>query len=146
MNSHPDEEEQLRRIDRRQLLQRLGKAVLGASVLGISACMPRQPSRYQVKILVTQSRSHFEPSGLVIPRGTTVVWQNQGIYPQTVTCDPAKAKGGASAQLPKGAQAWDSGVLYPGQTWLYTFQTPGEYLYFSQYADGPSLTGTVKVT
>jgi plastocyanin len=132
-------------LNRRQWFRRLGKTLLGVSVIGLSACLPRQASRYEVKILVTQSRGHFEPSGLVIPRGTTVVWQNQAIYPQTVTCDPAKAQGVQGVQLPKGAQPWDSGVLYPGQTWLYTFNTPGEYLYFSQSMKAPYLTGTVKV-
>ncbi len=142
-------------VSRRKLIRAAGKAFLGFGALLLSACFPRQSDTYSVKILVTQSRSHFEPSNLVIPPGAKVVWQNQAIYPATVTCDPAKAKpvsaNGVSAtsttyvKLPKGASPWDSGTLYPGQTWAYTFRTPGVYLYFSQYSDSPYLVGTVTV-
>jgi plastocyanin len=134
--------------ERRQLLQRFGRIVLGASMIGLSACLPRESHRYEVNILLSQSRSHFEPGGLEIPAGSTVVWQNRSIYPQTVTCDPAKARGNPNVSLPQSASPWDSGVLYPGQTWEYKFSTAGEYLYFSQLAegDGPYLIGTVKVT
>ncbi len=143
------------RVSRRKLIRAVGKAFLGFGALLLSACLPQQSETYSVKILVTQSRSHFEPSNLVISPGAKVIWQNQAIYPATVTCDPAKARpvsaNGVAAtsttyvQLPKGASPWDSGPLYPGQSWEYTFRTPGEYLYFSQYSDSPYLVGTVTV-
>ena len=36
---------------------------------------------------------------------------------------------------------WDSGLLYPGQTFQHTFITPGDYT----YSDGLGHTGTITV-
>ncbi len=33
-------------------------------------------------------------------------------------------------QLPAGAEPWDSGTVNGGESWSYTFETPGEYTYF----------------
>ncbi len=132
-----------------------GKVFLVGFVLCLAACSPSQSSTYSVKILLTQDRSHFDPSTLVIPSGATVVWQNESIYPVTVTCDPSKVKSistnndpatsAAYVNLPSGATPWDSGTLYPGQTWSYTFTTRGDYLYFSQYGQPPDLVGIISV-
>jgi plastocyanin len=91
-------------------------------------------------------QNQLDPASLTIRTGTTVVWYNMGQLPQTVTCDPAKAQDKSRVALPKGAQPWDSGVLYPGQSWTYTFQTPGNYLFFSQMQDTPGMVGMIKVT
>ncbi len=142
-------------ISRRKFMGDAGKALLVFGALVLNACSGRQSTTYFVKIQLTQDRNHFTPSALVIPVGSKVVWQNQSIYPATVTCDPGKVKSvstnhqpatsAAYVKLPSGAAPWDSGILYPGQTWSYTFQTPGEYLYFSQYGQAPDLIGVIKV-
>jgi plastocyanin len=134
-----------RLMSRRTLFQQAGKVLFGLSVLTLGSCMPRQPSRYEVKILVTQSRSHFNPATLVIPQGATVVWQNQAIYPQTVTFDPGKLAAQTETKIAKEIQPWDSGILYPGQTFSYTFQTAGDYPYFSRFSEDPYLLGVVTV-
>ena len=143
-------------IDRRKALQLVTRALAGLSFVALGACVPRSVSKYSVKVIFSQqSHSYFEPSKLVIPLGATVVWQNQAIYPVTVTCDPSKVKSvstndvaatsAAYVKLPQGASPWDSGTLYPGQTWEHTFKTPGDYLYFSQYIENPYLVGIVSV-
>lgn len=88
----------------------------------------------------------FAPGSITVPRGTKVVWQNEDIYPHTVTDNPAKEQAGARAVLPDGAAAWDSGDVYPGQTWAYVFVTPGKYVYFSTRNEGGLMMGTVIVT
>ncbi len=143
------------RISRRKFMSGAGKALLVFGALVLNACTGRHIAAYFVKIQLTQNRNHFTPSTLVIPIGSKVVWQNQSIYPATVTCDPGKVKSvstnhqpatsAAYVKLPAGAAPWDSGILYPGQTWSYTFHTPGEYLYFSQYGQTPDLIGVIKV-
>ncbi len=140
---------------RHRLMSCAGKLLLVFGLLILSACSANRSSTYSVKVVLTQSRSHFTPSTLVIPVGSKVVWQNQSIYPVTVTCDPSKVKtlstnndaatGAAYVKLPSDADPWDSGTLYTGQTWSYIFKTPGEYLYFSQYDQTPDLVGVVKV-
>ncbi len=142
-------------VSRRKFIGNAGKALLAFGIAILSACAPKESNTYLVKVQLSQSRSHFEPSTVDIPTGSQVVWQNLSIYPVTVTCDPSKVKSistnnepstsAAYVNLPSGASPWDSGTLYPGQTWSHTFSTPGEYLYFSQYSQSPDLVGTVVV-
>lgn len=128
--------------ERRKFLKTVGKGLLGLSVLPVLAACSREASPL-VKIM---SGSQLEPGSLTIPKGTTVTWQNQSTLPQSITCDPAKAQDQTHVKLPQNAQPWDSGELYPGQNWTYTFQTPGTYVYFSRWQDVESMRGTVTVT
>ncbi len=88
----------------------------------------------------------FDPGTLTIPRGATVRWKNVGASAHTVTDDPAKAHNRSNAALPAGAAAWDSGPLYAGQTWTYTFDTPGQYVYFSTLDEAANFVATLIVT
>lgn len=143
------------RLSRRKFLGGASKGILATGALILSACAPRRSPAYSVKIQLTQNRSHFVPPTIEIPAGSKVVWQNLSIYPVTVTCDPSKVKSvsanhdnltaAAYVNLPKDAAPFDSGALYPGQTWSYTFQTRGEYLYFSQFDQSPDLVGMIRV-
>ncbi len=127
-------------MDRRQFIGWLGTLFLTA---GLGACATtREQTRLLVKI---RPRNQLEPASLTVRPGTTVTWYNMGQWPQTVTCDPSATKDQSLVLLPKGAQAWDSGVLYPGQYWSYTFQTPGAYRFFSRMQVVSSLVGTVTV-
>jgi plastocyanin len=88
----------------------------------------------------------FEPASLTVTRGTTVTWRNTGQVVHTVTDDPAKAANPVDAQLPSGAQPWDSGNLNPGQTFSHTFDVPGTYKYFCQPHEAAGMLGTINVT
>src|SRR5262249_15117808 len=57
----------------------------------------------------------FEPQRIVVKAGTTVTWINEDDIPHTVA---------ASGKLFK------SKTLDTGDTFTYTFTTPGDYLYF----------------
>jgi hypothetical protein len=70
----------------------------------------------------------FAPQNVTIAAGTTVRWTNQDSYPHTAT-SPGN---------------FDSGNLNQGQSWQYTFNTPGTYNYFC--ALHPTMTGTIIVT
>jgi plastocyanin len=72
----------------------------------------------------------FEPEELTLRVGETVTWRTTGTQPHSATCDPAKAANQDDAQLPEGAEPWDSGIITQGQEWSHTFETPGEYVYF----------------
>ena len=74
----------------------------------------------------------FTPSNLSITAGTTVVFKNTSTTPQTVTAD-SQSKRGTLVKLPDGAAALESGVLYPGETYSYTFEVPGTYVYLSRF-------------
>ncbi len=133
-------------LTRRNLLRWLGLGILIAPAAGLAGCTTaRENTQYVVKIQVGDKQSSFSPGSLVVPRGSTVTWQNIATYPQTVTCDPSKAGKFPDVSLPPGAAPFDSGELYPGQTWSYIFNVPGNYLYFSRYTPIPSVIGTIRV-
>jgi plastocyanin len=71
----------------------------------------------------------FAPTPLTVPVGTTVVWTNQDFVVHTVTSDTG---------------VWDSGSLSQGQSFPYTFKTPGTYAYHC--IPHPYMMGTVTVT
>jgi plastocyanin len=88
----------------------------------------------------------FEPATLTVPRGTTVTWVNAGQQPHTVTDDPSKAANRADAQLPNGAQPWDSGFVEAGTTFTRTFDTPGQYTYFCMPHETLGMIGRITVS
>ncbi|HEX9014329.1 MAG TPA: plastocyanin/azurin family copper-binding protein [Anaerolineaceae bacterium] len=133
-------------LSRRDVLRLLGLGLLAAPAAGLAGCTTARENRqYVIKIQVGDRQSTFSPAEISVPRGSTITWQNIATYPQTVTCDPSKAGKFPDVSLPAGAQPFDSGELYPGQTWSYTFNVPGSYLYFSRYTPIPSVVGTVRV-
>ncbi len=73
----------------------------------------------------------FDPAEVTISRGETVLWENAGRSPQTVTCDPARIREAGRVQLPEGAEPWDSGVVNSGGSFQHTFDVAGEYVYGS---------------
>ncbi len=111
----------------------------------LASCSPQNKDDYQVNIVIDQSVIQYSPDTLKIPRGATVTWLNQSYYSQSATCDPSKAGHGAAAKLPKGAQPWSSGTLYPGQRYTRKFDVPGTYVYFSLPRLGPGTMGTIIV-
>jgi plastocyanin len=63
----------------------------------------------------------------------------------TVTADPEEATVEKSVHLPDGAAPFDSGDLDRGETFTYTFETPGTYRYFCIPHEGAKMFGTVVV-
>jgi len=88
----------------------------------------------------------FQPATLTVPRGTTVTWMNTGQQQHTVTDDPAKAANRADAQLPNGAQPWDSGLIDAGKTFTHTFDTPGDYTYFCMPHEALGMVARITVS
>ena len=88
----------------------------------------------------------FGPKEVTIQVGGAVEWRNASIEPHTVTDDPSKARDAAHAQLPEGAQAFDSGLLKPGQTYRHVFTVPGLYQYFCAFHEKHGMVATVVVT
>ena len=88
----------------------------------------------------------FQPATLTVARGTTVTWMNAGQQPHTVTDDSSKAANRADAQLPSGAQSWDSGFIEAGKTFTHTFDTPGDYTYFCMPHEALGMVGHITVS
>ena len=70
----------------------------------------------------------YQPANMQVRVGTTVTWTNQDNVPHSVTF-----KNGMK----------DSGLLYQGQSFSYTFNTPGAYQYYCTVH--PYMVATVTV-
>ncbi len=79
----------------------------------------------------------FSPGSISVRAGTTVMWTNDeaSAVPHTVTSGTPNAPSGM----------FDSGTLNPGQTFQFTFTTPGTFAYFCRI-HGAAMTGTITVT
>jgi plastocyanin len=91
----------------------------------------------------------FAPADLTITVGQTVTWINDSAMPHTATDDPAlnpvASEHPEFAQLPAGADAWDSGLLQPGESYSYTFTEAGTYHYFCLPHALSGMLGTITV-
>lgn len=77
------------------------------------------------------AQSQFDPKQLTVKVGDTITWKVVGAMPHSTTSDPAKAADESNAQVPDGAETWDSGILTgEGTEFSYTVEVAGEYTYF----------------
>jgi LysM repeat protein len=78
----------------------------------------------------------FDPQSIIVRVGTIVMWKNNETngVPHTVTSGTPNAPSGM----------FDSGNLNPGQSFQFTFNTPGTFQYYCRI-HGAAMTGTVTV-
>jgi plastocyanin len=77
----------------------------------------------------------FSPAYIQVVLGTTVTWTNQDTVPHSVRLSPA---------VMSSSDNWESGLLYPGQSFSYTFTSRGTFPYYCQ--EHPEMSGIVMVT
>jgi plastocyanin len=77
----------------------------------------------------------FSPTRIQVVLGTTVTWTNQDSVPHNVTLAPV---------VMSSSNNWESGLLYPGQSFSYTFTSQGTFQYHCQ--EHPGMIGVVIVT
>ena len=70
----------------------------------------------------------FDPADVAIQPGDTIMWVNEGNTPHTVTSDDGQ---------------FDSEVLNPGESFMFTFPEAGTFSYHCEIH--PSMTGSVTV-
>jgi len=79
---------------------------------------------------VTIEDFDFKPGvfGVAVPPGTTITWTNNGPTAHSTTADNG---------------TWDSGLLNAGDSYSFTFDTPGVYWYFCR--PHPFMRGTITI-
>jgi plastocyanin len=77
----------------------------------------------------------FSPAHIQVVLGTTVTWTNQDNVPHNVTLSPV---------VMSSSNDWESRLLYPGQSFSYTFTSQGTFQYHCQ--EHPGMIGAVIVT
>lgn len=134
------------RIDRRRFLRRVGAiGAVGSAVPVLTGCQilaARDDDRYTVEIT---EGYHFEPAALTVPLGSTVVWDNKSNIRHAVTTDASDLEAAGTIELPRYVRPFDSGDLFPGDTWALTFTIPGSYVYVCPYHYERGMIGTVIV-
>lgn len=81
-----------------------------------------------------ETNSCYIPETVMIKRGGEVIWENDDIAAHTVTSGSAKSG-------PNGL--FDSGLIYPGDTYSIQLDLANEYVYFCQVH--PWMTGKIVV-
>src|SRR5581483_1380489 len=106
-----------------------------AIVTGLAGAGAGKPVQAQEAASVTIKDFAFMPATITVAPGTTITWTNEDTAPHTATS-------GAPGATDAGA-AFDSGRLDQGQSYSFTFTTPGTYDYFCTFH--PFMLGTVVV-
>ena len=103
------------RMDRGRLISLIvGFALIGAALPGVSAAQD-QPAVNVVEPSPTDALGWgFDTDNLSVAAGQTVTWTNTGAQQHTVTADDTSL---------------DSGLIDPGNTFSFEFDTPGIYTY-----------------
>jgi plastocyanin len=112
-------------MKQRPLVGAIVLAIVVALVVlsGVVAVLSAQPQVHTVFI----EGMRFQPEGLSVAAGDTVVWINRDMVPHTAT---------SSGQF-------DSGDMAPGKSWTHTVRDTGEFSYICTYH--PLMKGIVRV-
>ena len=112
-------------MKQRPLIGAIVLAIVVALVLltGVVAVLGAKPQVHTVLI----EGMRFQPEGLSVTAGDTVVWVNRDMVPHTAT---------ASGHF-------DSGELAPGKSWTHTVRDTGEFSYLCTYH--PLMKGMLRV-
>ncbi|MFB6304721.1 MAG: plastocyanin/azurin family copper-binding protein [Haloferacaceae archaeon] len=142
-------------VSRRRVLAGLGVAVAGtAGCLGGSGGgdgdAESPPADATVRLTPEEE---FHPASVRVGTGGTVRWSHEGRRLQTVTAYEDRIPPGADYFASGGAEREvGARILYPlvgslerGDQYRHTFDTPGEYAYFSIPSEGAGMTGRVVV-
>lgn len=122
----------------------LRPAGLAAALLAGLAAAPAFAGEPAVTVEMT-NRLAFDPEHVTIRAGETIRWENTSHLVHTVTADPELAQVDAHAQLPEGAEPFDSGDVEPEQGFERTFDVAGDYRYFCQPHEAAGMTGRITV-
>ncbi|MBI2849469.1 MAG: cupredoxin domain-containing protein [Chloroflexi bacterium] len=92
-------------------------AVTQTATLAPTAAAAPAPAASNIRV----GDNLYAPVQMSLPAGSTATWTNTGAFPHTVTSDTG---------------LFDSGMLKPGQSFSFSFQTPGTYPYRCVYHQG----------
>ncbi len=85
-------------------------------------------------VLITMSQRAYHANTVVVTIGTTITWTNHDPMAHTVT----QGTNGSTT-----ARGFHSPILSSGQSWSYTFHSPGTYLYTCVFH--PDMNGRIVV-
>lgn len=127
-------------MNRRTLIRIAGGAASMPILAGCTVLDALDESRTEIEITTT---STFEPGGVTIKAGESVVWRNNDIRRHRLSTDPEEFDEAAPVIVPEGAMGFTSGELLPNDRFSQAFNTPGDYIYACTIH--PHMVGTITV-
>ena len=142
-------------FDRRSLRRGLLRALRATTLLATTGltigCGSEQAGATQpvatvggIVVEMTE-RLRFEPTALTVAPGDTVTFITVGSAPHNVVTDAGQAKDPSHAVVPQGVEPFASPMVQGGESWQYTFDTPGEYVYFCKPHEALGMVATITV-
>ncbi len=110
-------------------MKRLACLIATLSIVSLLTFVPTAGAQQEdlgVVVPVSIQDGYFDPADITVASGTTVLWTNEGYEPHTVTADDG---------------LFDSGVLYPGDTYWVTLYGQGTVTYHCS----PAMPGSITV-
>lgn len=86
----------------------------------------------------------FDPALTVVPAGSEVRFWSNSPHVHTVTSAHGTLAG--EANLPEGAEEFDSGRLREGETFTLTFDVTGDHVFWCEIHRDEQMVGVVRVT
>ena len=105
-------------------------ALGGCGTADDEALAPKANGGIEIAETVALDGSRFDPDEVTVEQGASVEWTNEDDRAHTVTADD---------------ELFDSGAVEPGESFLFTFETPGTYVYGCSLHPG-GMGGRVTVT
>ena len=107
--------------------------LVALSLMALSLIVPTAGAQQGQTMTVNMRDNYFDQANITVPAGTTVTWVQSGNNSHTTTSYDG---------------LWDSGLLPggSGQTFSFTFNTPGTYRYFCRPHEAIGMVGSVTVT
>src|SRR5215212_3497684 len=109
-------------------MKRLACLIAALSIVSLLMFVPAAGAQQEDQGVVPVSiqDGYFDPADITVASGTTVMWTNEGYQPHTVTSDDG---------------LFDSGLLYPGDSYWVTLYGQGT----TTYHCSPSMAGSLTV-
>ena len=127
-------------MNRRELIRVIGGAAAVPILTGCTVLDARHDERTVVEI---DSNSTFQPGGVTITVGETVVWRNNDSRPHRLSTEPDSFEGDVPVSVPEGAKTFTSVDLVTNDRFTHTFEVAGDYIYACTIH--PHMIGTVSV-
>jgi plastocyanin len=134
------------RINRRHFLKAAGTGVLVFPSAGWMRVGPQNEAEVAEIIMVRNyriGRFYFDPIGLHIEPGTMVRWICRANGLSALAFHPDHDN--HELRIPEGARPFDSGVLWRGDTFEWTFEVEGTYDYYSRNQEVIGMVGRIVV-
>jgi plastocyanin len=102
-------------------------AILIAGMLSLPLTTAPDQEKPRVHTVMMEGM-RFQPEGLSVAAGDTVVWINRDMVPHTATSATGE---------------FDSDEIAPGKSWIYTIRSKGEFSYVCTYH--PNMKAVLRV-